>query len=77
MKTQFQETAEQRGIPFAKKGMRVEVAGKPGLIKNFNIRANLDVLFDGEKEVSNCHPTWEIVYFDKSGKIIKDFRGEK
>jgi len=38
--------------------------------------ANLDVLFDGEKQKTNCHPTWEIIYFNTNGSICRDFREE-
>ncbi len=74
VKTQFKETAEQRGIPFAEKGMDIEVDGKRGIIKDFNPRMNLDVLFAGEKETTSCHPKRETVYFDKNSNVIADFR---
>ena len=70
----FKDTVEQRGIPFATIGMRVELQGKRGTIKGVNSSANLDVLFDGEKHKSNCHPTWEMIYFNGNGSICKDFR---
>ncbi len=73
-KEQFKETANNRGIPFAKKGMRIKVDGKKGVIKDFNSSANLNVLFDGEKVKVNCHPTWESVFYDEDENIIADFR---
>jgi len=45
-----------------------------GEIKGFNRSSNLNVLFDDSEEESNCHPTWEICYFDKNMNILKDFR---
>jgi len=76
-KEEFEETAKRSAVPFIKKGMRIEMNGKSGIIKDFNRSANLDVLFDGDKKKSNCHPTWETVYFDKDNNIIVDFRNIK
>ncbi len=70
----FKDTVEKRGIPFAAIGMRVELEGKTGAIKGVNSSANLDILFDGEKQKTNCHPTWEMVYFNGNGSICKDYR---
>lgn len=70
----FKDTAENRGVPFAEIGMRVELQGKRGVIKGFNSSANLDVIFDGDKKKTNCHPTWEMIYFNSGGSIAKDFR---
>jgi hypothetical protein len=62
-------------LPFLEKGMKVEADGKPG---NINREKNgyLEIKFDsGMKALA--HPTWEIVYFDGEGSIIKDFRRNK
>lgn len=68
---------QSRGIEFANIGMRVEIDGKIGTIKGFNIRANLDVVFDSNLKSTNkprnCHPTWNIKYFDKDGNVIAHF----
>ena len=48
------------GVP-AKRGMRVTVEGKPGVIVSF-IQQYIGVRFDGEKRTSKCHPTWEVTY---------------
>ncbi|PEE16230.1 hypothetical protein CON53_20360 [Bacillus cereus] len=32
--------------------------------------SNLFVLFDGEIEPYNCHPYWEIAYYDDEGKVV-------
>ena len=72
----FKETVISRGIPFAEIGMRVEFEGKRGVIKGTNSSANLDVLFDGEKQKSNCHPTYEMIYFNNNGSICMDYREE-
>lgn len=73
----FKDTVEKRGIPFANIGMRIELEGKRGIIKGVNNSANLDVIFDGEKAKTNCHPTWEMIYFNNNGSICKDFREAK
>jgi len=70
----FRDTAKNRGVPFVEIGMRVELQGKKGIIKGFNSSANLNVLFDGEKDETNCHPTWEMIYYNSNGSICKDFR---
>jgi hypothetical protein len=42
-----------------------------------NSSANLEVVFwdgtDHPKITSNCHPTWQIKYFDAKGNTIKEF----
>ena len=69
---------KQRGLDFLKKGMRVELAygttKKQGTIKGGNSSGNIDVLFDGEKRVGNCHPTWAMKYFDIDGNIIAEYK---
>jgi hypothetical protein len=70
---EFKLNAVYRGIEFAYCGMRVEVAGKPGVIIGHNSSANLDVLFDGWDALSNCHPWWKMKYFDKEGNLIADY----
>ena len=75
---QIRRNAEYRGVPFVRAGMPVEVDGQRGVIVGVNSSANWDVLFDQDSrwgnQVVNCHPTWEIVYFDDDGTVIKDFR---
>ncbi len=66
----FRRCMEYRGIPFARIGMRVLVDGKPGAIVGHNDSANLDVLFDGDRHASNCHPGWMVVYLDDGGNPI-------
>lgn len=48
------------GVP-AKRGMRVDIQGKPATIVGFS-GASLRVRLDGEKHIVNAHPTWEITY---------------
>ncbi|KAA6168883.1 hypothetical protein F3K50_22255 [Pseudomonas marginalis] len=66
-----------RGIEFAKLGMMVEVDGDLGTIVGMNGSANLDVQFANQlqygKHAHNCHPTWNVKYFDAAGKVIAHF----
>lgn len=48
----------------AKRGMRVTVEGRPGVIVSFPGQY-IGVRFDGEKFTSLCHPTWEVNYEPK------------
>ena len=73
----FDEMKKRRGIPFAFLGQRVEVAGKAGVIVGANYSGNLDVCFDGTCARSNCHPHWDIRYFDASGSVVADYREKK
>ena len=51
----------------AKRGMRVEVDGKPGTIVSFPGQY-LGVRFDGGPSFTvRCHPTWRVVYFTDTG----------
>lgn len=65
----------QRGLSFIKVGMRVEntYLNKTGLVKSGNSSGNINVLFDGEKKVQNCHPTWAMKYFDTDGNVIAEY----
>lgn len=49
------------GVP-AKRGMRVEVDGKPGRITGGDGQY-LRVRFDGDKRSVRCHPLWRVHYF--------------
>lgn len=76
-KEDFMKMCEQREIPFAYQGMSVDVAGKIGVIVGSNSSMNLDVLFEGYSDVSNCHPTWETTYYDDKMNVVKDFKQSK
>lgn len=62
-----------RGIEFARLGMKVEVSGVEGTIQGMNASANLNVLFPGQASVRNCHPTWNVKYFNEQGQLIAHF----
>lgn len=53
------------------------VSGDRGTIVGFNGSANLDVRFANQqkygKHAHNCHPTYEMQYFDETGKLIASF----
>ena len=65
----------QRGLKFVKKDMKIESLynGKFGIIKGGNSSGNLNVLFEGDKKPSNCHPTYKMRYFDNENNIIAEY----
>ncbi len=69
----FNNVIERRGIEFAKIGMKISVGGKFGVVIGANSSMNLDVDFSGDGVKSNCHPTWETIYYDRNNDIIKNF----
>ena len=64
-----------RGLPFLKRGMKVyhHHNKRFGVITSGNDSRNINVRFDGDKFSVNCHPKWQIKYFDTDGKILADF----
>jgi len=68
---------KQRGLPFVKIGMRVELVTanitKQGKITGGNESGNINVKFDGARHSENCHPKWNMRYFDKDGKLLAEF----
>ena len=70
---QFNYMKEQRGIPFANLGMKVEVDGKPGVIVGYSTGCNLAVCFDGQYWSYNCHPWYRVKYFDNHGNLIMEY----
>lgn len=63
-----------RGLKFVEKGMQVRVGDKFGVIIGGNDTGNIDVKFNGNTWSDNCHPTYDIIYFDKDGKVLADYR---
>lgn len=62
-------------LPFLKPGTKLEMDGKKcKAVKEKNGR--LQVKFENGSE-GPIHPTWETVYFDENGNILKDFRKKK
>lgn len=70
----FKRICKSRNIEFAYQGMIIDVDGKKGWIVGGNSSMNLNVLFEGEGNISNCHPTWKTTYYDNKMNIIKDFK---
>jgi len=68
---------KQRGLPFVKVGMRVELltkdGSKAGKITGGNESGNIDVRFDGDPYSVNCHPKYNMKYFDDNGGLIAEF----
>lgn len=73
--------ARSRGIDFARLGMMVEAMGDIGTIVGMNDSANLDIVFANKLKYGthkhNCHPTWDICYYDETGKMLMDYRKGK
>lgn len=57
---------KQRGVP-AKRGMKVEVDGKPGVITRAK-RGYLMVRFEGWNVSAPCHPRWRFTYIHADGR---------
>src|SRR5437868_4025238 len=64
--------------PSAKRGARVRVDGRPGVIVTFP-QQYLGVRFAGQKRVSRCHPTWRVEYLCPlcDGAITRDQTTER
>ena len=71
----FESTKNYRGVPLATYGTKVMLNGKTGFIVGDNSSCNFNVKFDDG--IFNCHPNYELVYFDGEGKVIYDFRKVK
>jgi hypothetical protein len=69
--TNISYVRERRNMPFLKRGMKVEVNGKLGIIKGGDPYGLLRVDFDGE--MKSCNPKVDIRYFDKDGNIIAEY----
>jgi hypothetical protein len=76
-KERFDDMCKRRGIEFAYLGMTVDIAGRKGKIVGSNQSLNLNIVFDGQVHDSNCHPTWEITYYDNDGNIVECFKKQK
>ena len=58
---------EYRGLPPLEIGTECKVNKRKGIIVGGNSSSNLNVLFDGSNNVSNCHPYYKMEIFNKSG----------
>ena len=71
----FRHMAESRAIPFAHVGMKVQVGDRFGRIIGHNSASNLDVLFEDGRHSMNCHPNWDITYYDEAGSVLASYPG--
>lgn len=57
----------------AKRGMRVEIDGKPGRILSTNA-GHLVLHLDGNRKSHRtyAHPCWRMKYFDDQGNVLMD-----
>jgi hypothetical protein len=62
----MQEIRESRKVP-AKRGMKVEVDGKSGVITSTH-GGYLMVRLDGQKYRITCHPRWRFTYIHPDGR---------
>lgn len=73
----IESVRKNRGLPFLKRGMRVQLnysgKSKTGVVTGANESLNINIRFDGSKRSTNCHPRWAISYFDKDGNTIACF----
>lgn len=56
-----------RGLPKIAVGTLCEVDGRSGCIVGANCSQNLNVVFDGDDHVSNCHPHFKMRIFNGLG----------
>jgi len=71
----IEQVRKARNIPFIKRGMRVKClhSGRKGRIAGVNSSMNLNIIFDGWKGSSNCHPHFKMRYLDDNGQVIQQF----
>lgn len=67
----FDQVRRYRGIPLIECGTEEELRGRRGFIIGDNDGCNFDVCFDNG--IWNCHPNYDLVYFNKDGGIMYDF----
>lgn len=66
MKGGFARIRAQYKVP-GKRGMRVEVDGRPGKILS-STGSHFNVRFDKGRS-GKCHPTWRFTYFTSEGPV--------
>ena len=75
--TKLDYVRKRRGLPFIKRGMKVELnysgKTKTGVITGANESGNLNVRFGGNKHSDNCHPRWAVKYIDDKGNTLAEF----
>lgn len=64
----IKKMCEYRGLPLIKIGDTCTVNGRAGVVVGSNRSANLDVKFNDDDSVGNCHPSWKLKIFN--GNIL-------
>lgn len=69
------EVRKHRGMPFLKCGMKVYSRhnGLFGKVTGGNQSANINVKFEGRNYTVNCHPHWQMIYYDKNNNVIAEY----
>ena len=75
MPISLKNVKEKRGMPFLKRGMKVQSihSGRFGVVTSGNWSGNINVRMDGDKLSGNYHPKWKMRYFDKAGNVIAEY----
>lgn len=64
-------------IPFLKMGLKIKLNIDPpvsGTIISVNHQGNLNVRYEGNQHTENTHPAKLISYYNKKGKLLKEFK---
>lgn len=69
----LRDVREGRNMPFLRRGMRANMNGRDGAITGGNL-AHLWMRFDGETRSVNVHPTWQMTFYDKNGRVVADYK---
>lgn len=68
--TAINDVCEYRGLPKIKKGTRCTVDEEEGVVFGGNGSANLNVKFNSDGRVRNCHPYWKMKIFNVDGSVL-------
>jgi hypothetical protein len=74
----FDRVRKSRGIEFAYLGMSVDLhycgGVSAGYIVGANTSENLDIYFPDTDLISNCHPYWELTYYDDDDDVVRCYK---
>lgn len=73
----FNRVCKSRLIEFAYQGMTVDVSGKKGWIVGGNLHNNLDVFFEKSQGIHNCHPWYDITYYNNDMTIVMNYKNKR
>lgn len=71
--SKIDEICEYRGLPQIRKGWPCTVDGRPGRVWGGNSSANLNIKFDDDGTIRNCHPFWKMKIFDNAGNKVYEY----